>query len=119
MEKETRQVINVQLRKRGFSGRSSGQSDISDPPKFGKGAGGARLSGMSRGTPSRGGPVGRGQQRSASQGSSASVSRVLVNSVGNQTILRITVGRRKGNAWAVRVRSTKLQVVQFYLERQE
>ena len=69
------QVRNFQVRKRGFPGSSSGQSERSNPPKFGRGAGGGRLPGISMGIPLRGGPVGRGQQKSASQGSSASVSR--------------------------------------------
>ncbi|XP_027166362.1 uncharacterized protein LOC113766361 [Coffea eugenioides] len=69
------QVRNFQVRKRGFSGGSSTQGDKSTPPKFGRGAGGGRFSGTARGTPPRGGQTGRGQQRSASQGSSATVSR--------------------------------------------
>ncbi|XP_071921807.1 uncharacterized protein [Coffea arabica] len=69
------QVRNFQVKKRGFFASSSTQGDKSTPPKFGRGAGGGRLSGMARGTPPRGGQNGRGQQRSASQGSSASVSR--------------------------------------------
>ncbi|XP_027171658.1 uncharacterized protein LOC113771255 [Coffea eugenioides] len=51
------------------------QGDKSTPPKFGRGAGGGRVSGTARGTPPRGGQMGRGQQRSASQRSSVTVSR--------------------------------------------
>ncbi|XP_071933782.1 uncharacterized protein [Coffea arabica] len=69
------QVRNFQNRKRGASGSSSTQGDKSNPPKFGRGAGGGRFSGMARGTPPKGGQTGRGQQRSESQGSSATVSR--------------------------------------------
>nr|XP_027066672.1 uncharacterized protein LOC113692458 [Coffea arabica] len=69
------QVWNFQVRKRGFSRGSSTQGDKSTPPKFGRGAGGGRVSGTARGTPPRGGQTGRGQQRSASQGSSATGSR--------------------------------------------
>nr|XP_027109288.1 uncharacterized protein LOC113729162 [Coffea arabica] len=69
------QVRNFQNRKRGASGSSSTQGDKSTPPKFGRGTGGGRFSGMARGTPPRGGQTGRGQQRNASQGSSATVSR--------------------------------------------
>nr|XP_027067805.1 uncharacterized protein LOC113693471 [Coffea arabica] len=69
------QVRNFQNRKRGASGSSSTQGDKGTPPKFGRGAKGGRFSGTARGTPSRGGQSGRGQQRNASQGSSAIVSR--------------------------------------------
>ncbi|XP_027151966.1 uncharacterized protein LOC113780390 [Coffea eugenioides] len=69
------QVRNFQVKKWGFSASSLTQGDKSTPPKFGRGAGGGRLPGMARGTPPRGGQNGRGPQRSASQGSSASVSR--------------------------------------------
>nr|XP_027122195.1 uncharacterized protein LOC113739150 [Coffea arabica] len=69
------QVRNFQNRKRGASGSSSTQGNKSTPPKFGRGAGGGRFSGTARGTPPRGGQTGRGQQRSVSQGSSATVSR--------------------------------------------
>ncbi|XP_027157519.1 uncharacterized protein LOC113768991 [Coffea eugenioides] len=69
------QVRNFQVRKRGFFGGSSTQGDKSTPPKFGRGAGRGRVPGTARGTPPRGGQKGRGQQRSASQGSSATVSR--------------------------------------------
>ena len=69
------QVRNFQVRKRGFFGGSSTQGDKSTPPKFGRGAGRGRFPGTARGTPPRGGQTGRGQQRSASQGSSATVSR--------------------------------------------
>ncbi|XP_071905688.1 uncharacterized protein [Coffea arabica] len=69
------QVRNFQVKKRGFSASSSTQGDKGAPPKFGRGAGGGRQSGMTRGTPPRGGHNGRGPQRSVSQGSSASVTR--------------------------------------------
>nr|XP_027082242.1 uncharacterized protein LOC113704548 [Coffea arabica] len=69
------QVRNFQVRKRGFSGGSFTQGDKSTPPKFGRGAGGGRVPGTARGTQRRGGQTGRGQQRSTSQGSSATVSR--------------------------------------------
>nr|XP_027071905.1 uncharacterized protein LOC113696725 [Coffea arabica] len=68
------QVRNFQAKKRGFPGSSSGQGDKSTPPKFGRGTGGGRMLGMSRGAPSRGGQVGRGQ-RGGLQGGSASASR--------------------------------------------
>ena len=60
------QVRKFQVKKRGFPGSCSGQGDKGNPPKSGRGTGGVRLPGMSRGTSPRGGPVGRGQQRSAS-----------------------------------------------------
>nr|XP_027120539.1 uncharacterized protein LOC113737513 [Coffea arabica] len=69
------QVRNFQVKKRGFSASSSNQGDKGTPPKLGRGAGGGRQPGMTRGTPPRGGHNGRGPQRSASQGSSASVPR--------------------------------------------
>ncbi|XP_027127781.1 uncharacterized protein [Coffea arabica] len=69
------QVRNFQVKKRGFSASSSNQGDKGTPPKFGRGAGGGRQPGMTRGTPPRGGHNGRGPQRSVSQGSSASVAR--------------------------------------------
>ncbi|XP_027066637.2 uncharacterized protein [Coffea arabica] len=69
------QIRNFQVNKRGFSASSLTQGDKSTPPKFGRGAGGGSLPGMSQGTPPRGGQTGRGQQRSVSQGSSAAVSR--------------------------------------------
>ncbi|XP_027155509.1 uncharacterized protein LOC113758506 [Coffea eugenioides] len=69
------QVRNFQNKKRGFSGSSSTQGNKSTPPKFGRGTGGGRFPGTARGAPPRGGQTGRGQQRSASQGSSATVSR--------------------------------------------
>ncbi|XP_071928109.1 uncharacterized protein [Coffea arabica] len=69
------QIRKFQNRKRGASGSSLTQGDKGTPPKFGWGAGGGRLSGMARGIPPRGGQTGRGQQRSASQGSLATVSR--------------------------------------------
>ncbi|XP_071933848.1 uncharacterized protein [Coffea arabica] len=69
------QVRNFQVRKRGLSGGSSSQRDKSTPPKFGREAGTGRLPGTARGTPPRGGQSGRGRQRSASQGSSATISR--------------------------------------------
>ncbi|XP_027157561.1 eukaryotic translation initiation factor 3 subunit F-like [Coffea eugenioides] len=56
------QVRNFQAKKRGFPGSSSGQGDKSTPPKFGRGAGGGRQSGVSRGAQSRGGQAGRGQR---------------------------------------------------------
>nr|XP_027121946.1 uncharacterized protein LOC113738868 [Coffea arabica] len=69
------QVRNFQVKKRGFSASSSTQGDKGTPPKFGRGAGGGRQPGMTRGTPPRGGHNGRGPQKSTSQGSSASVAR--------------------------------------------
>nr|XP_027088578.1 uncharacterized protein LOC113709934 [Coffea arabica] len=66
---------DLAVRKRGFPGSSSGQGDKGNPSKVGRGTGGGRFSGMSRGTSTRGGPVRRDQQRSDSQRSSASVSR--------------------------------------------
>ncbi|XP_027156852.1 uncharacterized protein LOC113758021 [Coffea eugenioides] len=69
------QVRNFQVKKRGFSASSSTQGDKGTPPKFGRGAGGGRQPGMTRGTPPRGGHNGRGPQRNVSQGSSASVAR--------------------------------------------
>ncbi|XP_027171653.1 uncharacterized protein LOC113771250 [Coffea eugenioides] len=68
------QVRNFQVKKQGFSASSSTQGDKSSPLKFGRRAGGGRLQGMARRTPPRGGQTGRSQQRSASKGSSASVS---------------------------------------------
>nr|XP_027090413.1 uncharacterized protein LOC113711447 [Coffea arabica] len=68
------QVRNFQAKKRGFSESSSEQGDKSTPPKFGRGTGEGRMPGMSRGAPSRGGQVGRGQ-RGGFQGGSASASR--------------------------------------------
>ncbi|XP_071905816.1 uncharacterized protein [Coffea arabica] len=68
------QVRNFQAKKREFPGSNSLQGDKSTPPKFGRGTGGGRLPGMSRGAPSRGGQVGRGQ-RGGSQGGSASTPR--------------------------------------------
>ncbi|XP_027103158.1 uncharacterized protein [Coffea arabica] len=69
------QVRNFQVRKRGLSGGSSSQRDKSTHPKFGREAGRERLPGTARGTPPRGGQSGQGRQRSASQGSSATISR--------------------------------------------
>ncbi|XP_027174576.1 uncharacterized protein LOC113774219 [Coffea eugenioides] len=69
------QVRNFQVKKRGFPASSSSQGDKGTPPKFGREAGGGRLLGMAQGTPPRGGQTGRGEQRSASQGSSVSISR--------------------------------------------
>nr|XP_027090534.1 uncharacterized protein LOC113711575 [Coffea arabica] len=69
------QVRNFQVRKRGFPENNSGQGEKGNPPKFERGTEGVRLPGVSQGISPRGGPVGRGQQRSASQESSASVSR--------------------------------------------
>ncbi|XP_071933088.1 uncharacterized protein [Coffea arabica] len=69
------QVRNFQNRKRGAAGSSSTQGDKSTPPKFGRGSGGGRFTSPTRGAPSRGSQPGRGQQRSASQGSSATVAR--------------------------------------------
>nr|XP_027075956.1 uncharacterized protein LOC113699808 [Coffea arabica] len=69
------QVRNFQNRKRGAAGSSSTQGDKGTPPKFGRGAGGGRFASPARGAPSRGSQPGRGQQRSALQGSSATVTR--------------------------------------------
>ncbi|XP_071921823.1 uncharacterized protein [Coffea arabica] len=69
------QVRNFQVRKREFSGGNSTQGNKSTPSKFGREAGAGRFPSTARGTPPRGGQTGRGQQRSASKGSSATVSR--------------------------------------------
>nr|XP_027098925.1 uncharacterized protein LOC113718208 [Coffea arabica] len=45
------------------------QGDKGTPPKFGRGAGGGRQSGVGRGAPSRGGPAGRGQGGNFQRGS--------------------------------------------------
>ena len=68
------QVRNFQDKKRGFPGSSSRQGNRSTPPKFGRGTGGGRLSGGSRGASSRGSQFGRGQ-RGSFQGGSVSASR--------------------------------------------
>ncbi|XP_027158299.1 uncharacterized protein LOC113759919 [Coffea eugenioides] len=68
-------VRNFQVKKRGFPVSSSEQGDKGNPPKSGRGIGGVRLPEMARGTSPRDGQVGRGQQRSASQGGSGPISR--------------------------------------------
>ncbi|XP_071902691.1 uncharacterized protein [Coffea arabica] len=73
------QVRNFHAKQRGAPGRHQGpaQSDRNMPPsKAGRGAGGGRFKGTSRGGIQRGGQSGRGQGKGAPQGGQTSASRV-------------------------------------------
>ncbi|XP_027158313.1 uncharacterized protein LOC113759933 [Coffea eugenioides] len=110
------QVRNFQLRKRGFPGNSSGQGEKGNPPKSGRGIRGVRLPGMSRGTSPRGGPVRQGQQRSASQGSSASVSRGPCGCCGKPNHMEDNCWRKERKC--LRCGSAEHQIVNFATSRE-
>ncbi|XP_027124189.2 uncharacterized protein [Coffea arabica] len=105
------QVRNFQVRKCEFSGNSSTQGDKSTPPKFGRGAGG-RFSGTTRGTPPRG-----GQQRSASQGSSVTVSRGLCGFCGKPNHTEDNYWRKEKKC--LRCRSAEHQIASCPVQPRE
>ena len=109
------QVRNFQAKKRGFPGSSSGQGDKSTPPKFGRGTGGGRMPGMSRGARQEVAKLGEVKEKVSKE------TRLLhlvdpAGIVESQTIRRTIARRRRENICITEVQTTNLPIVRFYHE---
>ena len=113
VERARMQVRDFHTKKRHFSSHTSGQASKSTPPsKMGRGMGGVRTAGVSRGALSRGGRSGPVQARGVPSSGPTVHLKLVVATVANQIIWKMIVGERRESVCSVVVPSTNSRVVQ-------